>query len=36
MENFVKDDFPCFGFTKEKIVIDVNKYENLFNDEDDF
>ena len=36
MENFIKDDFPCFGFTKEKIVIDVNKYENLFNDEDDF
>ena len=36
MENFTKDDFPCFGFTKEKIVIDVNKYENLFNDEDDF
>ena len=36
MENYSEKNYPCFGFCKEKIVLDINKYENLFNDEDDF
>lgn len=36
LENYSKNAFPCFGFIKEKIEIDINKYDNLFNDEDDF
>jgi len=36
IEKYCANPFPCFGFSKEKIVIDINKYENLFNDEDDF
>jgi hypothetical protein len=36
VENYCKGNFPCFGFCKEKIELDINKYENLFNDEDDF
>ena len=36
LEIYCKTDFPCFGLSKEKIELDVNKYENLFNDEDDF
>lgn len=35
-ENYSKDALPCFGFIKEKIEINLNQYENLFNDEDDF
>ena len=36
LENYSKENYPCFGFIKKKIEIDINKYENLFNDEDDF
>ena len=36
LENYSKNDHPCFGFIKEKVEIDINKYEDLFNDEDDF
>ena len=36
VEIFCSNSFPCFGFTKEKVEMDINKYENLFNDEDDF
>ena len=36
MEKYNKSDHPCFGYIKQKIEIDINKYENLFNDEDDF
>ena len=35
-ETYCKSNYPCFGFCKEKIKLDINKYENLFNDEDDF
>ena len=36
LDNYCKDEFACFGYSKEKIVIDINQYENLLNDEDDF
>ena len=36
IEDYSKDKYPCFGFIKEKVEIDINNYENLFNDEDDF
>ena len=36
LENYNKNTHPCFGLIKEKIEIDIKKYENLFNDEDDF
>ena len=36
MEKYNKTDFPCFGYIKQKIEIDITKYGNLFNDEDDF
>ena len=36
MEKYSKSSFPCFGYIKQKIEIDISKYENLFNDEDDF
>jgi len=36
VENYSKNVYPCFGYIRENIDIDINKYENLFNDEDDF
>ena len=36
VEKLCSNTFPCFGFCKEKIELDINKYENLYNDEDDF
>ena len=36
VEKLCSNTFPCFGFTKEKIEMDMKKYENMFNDEDDF
>ena len=36
IEDYSKNKYPCFGFIKEKVEIDIKKYENLFNDEDDF
>ena len=32
LDNYCKDEFACFGYSKEKIVIDINQYENLLND----
>ena len=36
MEKYNKSNFPCFGYIKQKMDIDISKYDNLFNDEDDF
>ena len=36
LDNYCKNEYTCFGYSKEKIVIDINQYENLLNDEDDF
>ena len=36
LDNYSKFEFPCFGYSKEKIVIDFKKYDNMFNDVDDF
>ena len=36
MEKYNKSGFPCFGYIKQKIEINLSNYENLFNDEDDF
>ena len=36
LENYSKKNYPCFGYLKKKIEVDINQYENLFNDEDDF
>ena len=35
-ENYCKNAYPCFGYVKKNVEIDINKYQNLFNDEDDF
>ena len=36
LDNYSKFEFACFGYSKEKIVIDFNKYDDIFNDQDDF
>jgi hypothetical protein len=36
LENYSKKSYPCFGYLKKKVEVDINQYENLFNDEDDF
>ncbi len=36
LDNYCKNEYTCFGYSKEKIVIDINQYENLLNDEDNF
>lgn len=36
VEDYCNNSFPCFGLIKEKVEIDLKKYEDLFNDEDDF
>ena len=36
IENYSKNEYPCFGYIKQNVEIDINKYNNLFNDEDDF
>ena len=37
IENYCKKRaHPCFGFIKEEVKLDVNCYENIFNDQDDF
>jgi cysteine protease ATG4 len=36
VEDYCKTQFPCFGLIRKNIEIDLDKYENLFNDEDDF
>ena len=36
LDLYNKNSYPCFGYLKEKIELNIDTYENLFNDEDDF
>ena len=36
VDNYCNNSFPCFGLLKKNVEIDIDKYENMFNGEDDF